>query len=190
MGRTEAPCPLCRAPFPPSADAALAIVRRNAERRNPAALSYLGSCYADGKYGLARSNSEAARLYRSAADLGDAMGMYNLAVAYRDGRGVERDAKRSIEYFRRVSDRGHANAQNKLGISFASCPPKDYNEAIRYFRLAADQGYAEAIENMGYLIGVIYENAHEKVDAIRWYERSAAKGNARSVAALARLRRR
>src|SRR6266404_6354279 len=49
------------------------------------------------------------------------------------------------------AERGDAQAQYELGVSYASGRgvARDYGEAARWYRKAADQGYARAQSNLG-----------------------------------------
>ena len=90
-----------------------------------------------------------------------------------------------MKLFRTAADRGDAVAQNKVGILLAS--EGKIEEAVRYFVLAANQGLTDGENNLGYC----YVNGDgTEVDlgkAICWFERAAAKGHEKAIAALAAL---
>ena len=64
---------------------------------------------------------------------------------------------------------------------------KDYAEAARFFTLAAEHGYTNAEHNLGCMCESGRGGAVDVAAARRWYERAAAKGHKRAIAALARL---
>ena len=59
---------------------------------------------------------EAVKLFRQAADKGNAQAQYNLGIMYKNGQGVKRDDKEAVKWFQRAADQGHAKAQSNLGV--------------------------------------------------------------------------
>lgn len=57
---------------------------------------------------------EAARLYRQAAEQGDAEGQAGLANLLLTGRGVAKDEKAALEQFSKAAAQGHAGARQAL----------------------------------------------------------------------------
>ena len=51
---------------------------------------------------------------RAAAEQGDADAQFNLAEAFRTGRGEERSITRAVDWYRRAAEQGHARAQLAL----------------------------------------------------------------------------
>ena len=94
---------------------------------------------------------EAARLYRLAADQGNARAQNNLGAMLATGAGIPKDAQEAAQLFRRAAEQGHARAQCNLGWMYANGigVPKDRNEATRLYRLAADQGHSRAQNILG-----------------------------------------
>ncbi|WP_207063486.1 tetratricopeptide repeat protein [Motiliproteus sp. SC1-56] len=80
---------------------------------------------------------------------GDPRSIYNLANMYRKGEGVEADAEQAVRLYRAAAERGHALAQNALGVMYAmgkGVEPNDI-EAYAWFTVSALQGNPEAKEN-------------------------------------------
>ena len=77
---------------------------------------------------------------------GDAEAKTDLALAYMNGAGVEKDVTRGIELLREAADSGSARAQLHLGLCYDSGEgvKKDANLAQTWIKRAADQGYKEA----------------------------------------------
>jgi uncharacterized protein len=89
---------------------------------------------------------------RTAAQAGDAQAQYELAEAYRVGRGVPADPEMAILWYRRAAAKGHARASDELGFTlFAN---GDRREAIPYIEKAAARGDARAF----YLLGTAHFN--------------------------------
>lgn len=96
---------------------------------------------------------EAARLYKLAADQGDARAQVGLGFFYAMGRGgLPKDDREAARLFKVAADQGDAGGQDNLGICYLTGRgglPKDEREAARLFKLAADQGNAQAQANLG-----------------------------------------
>ena len=58
----------------------------------------------------------AAQRFQRAADLNDPYGMTNLGWCYEVGQGVERDAERAVQYYRKAAELGYHPALCNLGI--------------------------------------------------------------------------
>jgi TPR repeat protein len=71
--------------------------------------------YRDGR-GVAKDETEAARLFRKAADAGNAIAMNSLGGMYRDGRGVAKDETEAVRLFRKAAEAGNAIAMAQLGF--------------------------------------------------------------------------
>ena len=81
-----------------------------------------------------------------AAMKGDATAQGKLGELYYSGRGVKKDYRKAIEWFRKAAGQGYAFAQYDLGYMFEEGlgVDQDYREAIKWYRKAADQGHANA----------------------------------------------
>ena len=126
--------------------------------------------------------SEAAKQKIARAESGDADAQYGLAVDYREGIGLAKDAGKSAKWFRKAAEQGHADAQCNLAVIYKNGEgvEKDLKEAVKWYRKAADQGLAEAQDSLRdmYTFG---EGVHEdRVTAYAWCSIAAANGNALS----------
>lgn len=63
--------------------------------------------------------TEAAKLYRLAADQGTPVAQSNLGLMYQSGRGVPRSYPEAVMWFRRAADQGDAEAQSNLGVMYS-----------------------------------------------------------------------
>jgi len=178
-------CPLCRIPCPKSNAEALAQIRRHVENEVPEAITFLGTAYRLGRFGLVKSDKKAAKIYRRAVELGDVGAMIRLGYSYATGSGVKLDKKKAERLYRAAADRGDATAQ--VNFAFLLDAEKKFDEAFRYYALAADQGYTNAENSLGccYMDG---EGTEVDLGKARyWFERAAAKGHEKATRNLARL---
>jgi hypothetical protein len=99
-----------------------------------------------GRGGLAKSDDEAARFYKPAADQGNAFAQYNLGHLYEAGRGgLPKDDREAARLYRLAADQGIAEAQNSLGRLYETGRgglPKSDDEAERLRRAAGGSGPA------------------------------------------------
>jgi TPR repeat protein len=125
---------------------------------------------------------EAVRLYKLAADQGDASAQVNLGYMYERGRGIEKNEAEAARLYQLAADQGNALAQNNLGAFYTNGRgglTKDDREAARFYKLAADQGNALGQNNLGFFyrngLGGLPKDDHE---AARFYKLAADQGNA------------
>ena len=106
----------------------------------PEAQFNLAQLYDRGR-GAAADPSEAARLYRAAAEDGHLGAQVNLGRLYRDGRGVARDDSEAVRWYRRAADRGQPIAQFNLAQMYGSGDGVSQDDAAAYmwYSLAADR---------------------------------------------------
>jgi hypothetical protein len=64
--------------------------------------------------GVAQDYAEAVRLYRLAADQGDADAQFNLGVMFEYGQGVAKNRAEAIRWYRLAAAQGQANATAAL----------------------------------------------------------------------------
>lgn len=91
---------------------------------------------------------EAVAQWTGPASRGDPEAMFNMAQAYRLGRGVPQNTQTAIDYYRRAVDKGHVGAMTNLGIALYQDGRK--TEALNQLRQAADRGDLRA----SYVLGV------------------------------------
>lgn len=84
---------------------------------------------------------------------GDADAQFNLGQAYKLGRGVARNEQIAQDYYRKAATRGHAPAQEKLGLTlYAQAATRA--EGLRWLEQAAKNKQPRA----QYVLGVAYFN--------------------------------
>ena len=97
--------------------------------------------------------------------------------------------KKSVEYYRKAAEKGHATAQNDLGFMYQNgfgVPANDI-EAVLWYRKAAEQELPLSQNNLGWM----FENgrgvAQDYEEAIKWYTKAAEQNFAGSQYNLGRM---
>ena len=152
---------------------------RATEARNPPAVAYnnLANCYYRGE-GMLKNLPEAARLYRIAAEMGNAISQFGLGVCLQQGQGVPYNPVEAFTWLKRAADAGVAAAQCKVGYALRNGLGvlEDKGAGVVYYRRAAHQGIAQAMYNLGgcYLKG---DGVPQDVpQAVAWYTRARDAG--------------
>jgi TPR repeat protein len=91
-------------------------------------------------------HAEAAALYRTLADAGDASAQTRLAWAYEAGRGVEPDLQEAARRFELAAQAGNAEAQYALAVMLRTGRGRavDLEKSAQWLGLAAAQGHPAA----------------------------------------------
>jgi TPR repeat protein/HJR/Mrr/RecB family endonuclease len=124
-----------------------------------------------------KDEREAMRLYKVAADHGDATAQNNLGVFYEKGRGgLSKDDQEAARLYKLAAEQGHAGAQYNLGVMYEEGRgvPRDDAAAFIWYRTAADQGHATAQNNLGGM----YVNSRDYAAAAGWVRKAADQGDA------------
>ncbi len=124
-------------------------------------------------------DAEAVRLWRQAAEKGNADGQNNLGWVYENGRSLAQSDAEAFRWYRLAAEQGHALAQYSLGVMHLVGRTGSQNsaEAARLFRLAGKQGHASAQKNLG----LMYKNGdgvgQSDVEAFQWFRRAAEQNH-------------
>jgi TPR repeat protein/Zn-dependent protease with chaperone function len=133
--------------------------------------------------GIPKDPNEAVRLYKLAADQGNAQAQANLGHAYLVGAGgLAKDESEGVRLFRLAAEQGNGTGQANLGYAYLQGLgglTKDPSEAVRLYRLSAAQGNSVGQANLGlaYIRGTGGLEVNP-VEAVRLFQLSAARGNA------------
>lgn len=117
--------------------------------------------------------------YRKAAEMGDRLGAYNLAVAYRDGIGTEIDGKEAARWFDRAAASGDETAAFNLGVLLddGSLVEEDNARAAAFYRLAAEGGNVDAMINLGLMLESGEGVAQDLPAAAGYFRQAADRGD-------------
>ena len=117
--------------------------------------------------------------YRKAAELGDLLGAYNLAVAYRDGIGTEVNGAEAARWFDKAAAAGDETAAFNLGVLFddGSLVPEDNARAAAFYKLAAERGSVDAMINLGLMLESGEGIAQDLAAAAGYFGQAAERGD-------------
>ncbi len=95
----------------------------------------------------AKNYGEAVRLYREAAEQGNASAQAGLDQLTRLGLGVPKDEATAVRWYRQAAERGHALAQPQLGLAYqlGEGVKEDWAAAHTWCRKSATQQHAIAL---------------------------------------------
>ena len=132
------------------------LLRVAAEKGNVQALNAWGNLQLD--FGVnavntneaARCRNRAVSLFRKAAGMGDANGLYNLGMCYARGLGEKRDDTSAFLCFRSAAEKGHPAAMNSFGwfLREGRIGAPDPEFAVKWFEKASDLGEPTATFNL------------------------------------------
>ena len=103
--------------------------------------------------GVPKDLDAAVAWYRRAAEQGERIAQYNLAVMLVRGDGVEPDPEEALNWYRKAAEQGVPEAQIALGDVYATGRgvAVDHDEARRWFDKAAGQGHEGAAARLAAL---------------------------------------
>ena len=109
------------------------------------AMVHLGDLHDLGQ-GIAMDNSEAARLFRAAAEAGYPPGQLRYALSLQIGRGVTRDKGAALEWLHKAAEQHHAEAIYEVGYAFYAGEgvAADKRQAMKWFLIADEYGWDAA----------------------------------------------
>lgn len=136
------------------------------------------------------------------ADRGDPAMQTELGMLYQEG-GISRrvsehltylarimpDPSKAVFWYRRAAEKGYAEAEVFLSLSYASgkgVPRRDDAQVVRWMRLAAEHGSADGQMMLGRMFAKGYNGVvRDDVQAVRWYQAAANRGQVQAQRLLA-----
>ncbi|CAF1228986.1 unnamed protein product [Adineta steineri] len=127
-----------------------------------------GQQYRDGDDNVKQNYDLAARFYSKATALGNAEGMYNLALLHQQGLGVKKDMQTAIHLLKQAAAQSHIMAHNVpipnagvveaehcLGLYYETGVGVEinYKKAAEWYQRASDHGSETAANNLGLMYG-------------------------------------
>ena len=117
---------------------------------------------------------------------GDADAQVELAIRYRDGKGVAKNDAEAMKWAHLAADHGNAAAQEFVGFAYlrGAVVARNPEIAIGYFRAAAEKS-AQAAFNLGQCYYGAQGTEQDCAKAIEWWKKAAAQGHGRAAATAA-----
>ena len=129
---------------------------------------------------LAGAPIPACEWYRKAAEQGNDIAQYNLALILVERASGEAEFRQALKWWERSGAQGNGGALKDLGVTYANgcLGEPDIKKAIHYYELAVAAGNAPA----AYLLGEIYSAGRDGVAAdkdlaIKYFRIAAEKGD-------------
>jgi len=138
-------------------------------------------------WGVTRSDSEAFKWYRRAANGGSRLAQ--VGIFYKNSRTVTKDDAEAAKWFRLAAERGEAEAQYDLGIMYETGRgvPQDIHEAASWYRKSAAQEDAQAQNNLALLYMRGDGVQQDFAEARKWFGEAADRANAQAMIHLAEI---
>lgn len=123
---------------------------------------------------------------RSQAAGGDAKAQLDLAIRYRDGKGVTKDDVEAMQWGHRAADAGNAEAMDFVGFAYLRGAVVERNPviAIGYFKAAAEQS-PQAAFNLGQCYFGAQGTEQDAPKALESWKKAAEGGHGRAAGSLA-----
>lgn len=118
------------------------------------------------------------QVFKNLAEQGDREAQYNLAILYRQGKGVMQDPAMAATWFQKAADQGLPGAQYYMGHLYSEGEgvEKDLVKAFDWYKKAAEHGNPMAQSNLG----VAYANGEgvkqDIVLAYVWFSLATSQG--------------
>ncbi|PYG25552.1 trypsin-like peptidase domain-containing protein [Pelagimonas varians] len=127
--------------------------------------------------------SEAAKLYREAAQEGYAISQYALSILYSNGEGVPQNHSEAFDWCEKAAQQRLPVGRYKLAGLYAKGVGVAQNnyKAFVWYKLAAEQKYVNSLHKMGqiYRLGLL-DVPQNHTEAAEWYQKAADLGAANS----------
>lgn len=123
--------------------------------------------------------------WRGPAANGDADAQFNLAQAYKLGRGVPTDLRQAESWYKKAADQGHLQANDNYGLVLFQANRRD--EALPYLQASADRGEprSQYVLGTGHFNGDFVEKDWVKAYALM--TRSSAQGLPQATSNMAQM---
>ena len=134
----------------------------------------LGRAYEAGN-GVSKSDREAVKWYKTAAERGNAKAQNSLGLMFRSGLGVDQDKAEAVRWYRKAAKQEKPNDMFNLGTAYYNGDGVDVDEAMAYAWFLLGQQFGSspadaAAKRMKDEAGNLESGAFEKVAEM--YEKS------------------
>ena len=166
--RKDNVCPFCRT-VARKPEESIKQFKKRMELDDAIAICHMGGYYSEGQYGLQRDHAKALELWHRAAELGHTDAYYNIGDAYKNGRGVERDEKKSKYYYELSAIGGCVEARHILGCS-KEADSGNMNRALKHWMIAVKDGDLGSLEKVKRMCNVGFATKDDYAKALQSYQ--------------------
>ena len=123
------------------------------------------------------------------AEAGNAEAQLQIAGAYKEGRGVEKNAELAFQWASKSADQGFPLAQIVMGESYyyGEGVEKNYQKAFEYFKKAAESGSAEGQFKLAGCYGYGIGTSKNDEEAVMWLKKAAKQKLPEAMRVLGKL---
>mmetsp|Transcript_16658 Transcript_16658/g.46558 ORF Transcript_16658/g.46558 Transcript_16658/m.46558 type:complete len:542 (+) Transcript_16658:465-2090(+) len=128
--------------------------------------------------GFGGEEDDTIQFTKLAAEQGHALSLRTMGnLHFWGARGVQRNAARALDYFRRAAAAGQASAHANIGEMYARGlgVPQDPEAALKHFKAAVDSGNTAALNGMGYIHSQNLSNKPRNLTAAALFFKRAAE---------------
>ena len=122
------------------------------------AINTVGCNYRDGRYGFTQDYDKALELWHRAGELCSAAAYCSIGFAYLQGRGVEVDKKKAIQYWELAAMGGSIVARHNLGSM--EMEAGNMHRGLKHWIISVRGGYINSLSS----IKVLYSKGHATKD--------------------------
>jgi len=123
--------------------------------------------------------------YQQAADMGDPIAEYDLALIYEKGKNQAVDIDKAQTFYQQAAQQKVVKAMVSLGNIYVQ--EHNIKQALTWLNLAADRHDPDAIYQLGWLSEKGLSPHASITDALNYYQVAAQQGQGMAILALARL---
>lgn len=109
-------------------------------------------------------------------DRSDIYGIQNMANAYLNGLGVEKDPSTALALYTAASNAGHPYAPTDIGAIYfnGTGVKKNIDEAIKWYEIGAERGNYQAASNLAWIFSEGPKQKRDVVKAVQYTALAAA----------------
>ena len=160
-------CAWCREPKPETEDDMGERYWDRFDVDDAGAICSVGCFHQSGKFGFRQSYTDALACWQKAGELGSVESYCNIADAYDNGRGVERDQEKAWHFYELAAMGGNVSARYNLGATEMLVGNMD--RALKHHMISVKSGCADSLKKIKHLHWNGHATADEYDLALRSY---------------------
>lgn len=112
------------------------------------------------------------------AKTGKSSSQTQLAYRYYDGKGIKKDLKKAVYWFKKAAEQGDDAAQVRLGICYVEAigVERNYEQGLYWITKAVEQDNAHAKYALGFCYSIGWGVEEDHLLSVKWYKKAAEQG--------------